>query len=320
MSLKRKMPYRGLLLEYRAAILLLFLFIIFTVMSRRFFTVDNIRQVLKNESLIAIVVCGQTMVIIGGGIDLSVGSLLMLCSAVTARLVVGNSLNPILIILTVLAIGALAGLVNGVLCTKGKIKPFIVTLAMMGIIRGLALIVTGGRNIPSVNAPWFLRIGQGRLFSIPIPILIAVVGIVLTIILIRMTTFGRGLYALGGNRKVAWLSGIRVSRIAIITYVLCGITAAVASIIQISWLASYAPTIGKNFELETILAAVIGGISLQGGKGHIVGAIFGVMFVGFIWNGLLMLGISFHLETIIIGIVFIAAVALDRFIQQQIQS
>jgi len=319
MSLKRKMLSRGLL-EYRAVIMLLALFIIFTVLSRHFFTVDNIRQVLKNEAIVAIVVCGQTMVIIGGGIDLSVGSLLVLCGAVTARLVVGNSLNPVLIILTVLAIGALAGLVNGVLCTKGKINPFIVTLAMMGIIRGVALIVTEGRNIQSVNPPWFLRIGQGRLFSIPIPILIAVVGIVLTIILIRMTTFGRGLYALGGNRKVAWLSGIRVNRIATITYVLCGMTAAVAGIIQISWLASYAPMIGLNFELETIIAAVIGGVSLLGGKGHIVGAILGVMFVGFIRNGLLLLGINFYLETIIIGIVFIAAVALDRFIQQQTQS
>ena len=319
MNLNRKKIYRDLI-EYRVTILFLAVFTIFTVLSRPFSTINNIRQVLVNDSPKTIIVCGQAMVILGGGIDLSVGSLMALCGAVTAKLVVENALNPVLIILTVLVIGALAGLVNGVSVVKGKINPFIVTLGTLSIFRGLALIVTGGRSIQSANAPWFLLIGQGVLFDVPVPILIVLVGIVMTIVLTRKTTFGRGLYALGGNYKAARLSGIRVNRITIITYVLTGVSVAIAGIIQASMLASFSPILGQGVELETILGAVIGGISLLGGRGHIFGAVFGSIFISFVRNGLLLLRIHYYLEIIIIGTIFIAAVALDRFIQQQTQS
>jgi len=300
--------------EYKIGLLFLVTFIIFTVLSRNFATVNNIRQVLRGSSINCVVVCGEAIVIIGGGIDLSVGSLMGLCGSVAAILVSGNALNPTLIILTVLAIGALGGLVNGVLCTKG-IPPFIVTLSTLSIFRGLALIVSKSRGITGANSPWFLRIGQGTLFAIPIPVFIVVVVAVLTIILTRKTTFGRSLYALGGNYEAAFLSGIRVNRITIITYVLTGITVAIAGIIQASRLASFSPMIGINSELEIILGAVIGGVSLLGGKGYIVGAILGSIFVSFVRNGLLLLGVHFYVETIIIGIVFIAAVVLDKYIQ-----
>lgn len=300
--------------------MLLAIFITFSLLSRRFTTVGNILQVLTNSSIRAVIVCGQTMVILGSGIDLSVGSLTALCGVATAILVAGNALNPVLIILTVLVIGALGGLVNGLLCIKGKLDPFIVTLSTMVIFRGLSLIMTGGKNIARFNVPWFLLIGQGKLFGIPVSILIVtVVGIVPTIVLTRKTIFGRGLYALGGNRKSTWLSGIRVDRIAIMTYVLTGVTVAIASIILVSMLASYTTQLGINLEIETILAAVIGGVSLLGGRGHVLGAICGVMFVSFLRNGLLILGISFYLETIIIGIVFIITIVLDRLVQQQLQ-
>lgn len=320
MELSKDKIYFKYLTEYRAIILCLALFIIFPLLSRRFLSVGNIFQVLMNATVQAVIVCGQAMVIIGGGIDLSVGSLMLLCAMFTAKLVVGNALHPILIILTVLAIGALGGLVNGVLSIKVKINPFIVTLSMMGIFKGLTLIITKGHNIAWVNAPWFTIIGQGKPFGIPISILIVItVGIIPSIILTRKTIFGRGLYALGGNHKVAWLSGIRVDRISIMTYVLTGVFVAVGALIMVSRIESYTPNLGVGLELETILAAVIGGVSLLGGRGNILGAILGVVFVSFLRNGLLIVGVNFYVETIIIGIVFIAVLALDRIVQQNFQ-
>ncbi len=271
---------------------------------------SNLSQVIRALSFIAIMAVGQSPVIISGGIDLAVGSLLGLTGVVTAVLLT-MGVNITLTIFAGLVVGLTSGLINGVIITKAKLPPFIVTLGSMSMVRGLAFAITGGETIRSLP-PEFLTIGQGSILEIPIPIvMMAVVALVVGYFL-RSSTWGRYVYAIGGNEQAALYSGVNVDRVKLIVYGLCGLCAGIAGVLFTSRFGVGQSTAGLGYELDVIAAAVIGGISLSGGRGTILGAIIGSLLMGILRNGLVLLNVSPYWQQFAIGVVIILAVILDR--------
>jgi ribose transport system permease protein len=278
--------------------------------SSTFLHWSNISQVIRALSFIAIMAVGQSVVIITGGIDLSVGSVLGLSAVVTAVLLNQNfGILPSLA--TGIVVGIVCGILNGLLVTKTKLPPFIATLGMMSVARGLAFALTGGetiRNLPSE----FLIIGQGSLLGLPIPIIMMILFAVVTGIMLVRTKWGRYVYAIGGNEDAAVYSGVNVDKVKLIVYALCGFSAGLAGVLFTSRFGVGQSTSGLGYELDVIAAAVIGGISLSGGRGTILGAIIGSLLMGILRNGLVLLNVSAYWQQVAIGIVIILAVVLDR--------
>jgi ribose transport system permease protein len=275
-----------------------------------FLSFSNISQVVRALSFIAIMAVGQSAVIIAGGIDLSVGSVLGVSGVVTAVLLNGT-LGVTASIVAGIAVGLVAGLANGILITKAKLPPFIATLAMMSIARGLAFGMTGGETIRNLPAG-FLMIGQGSILSIPIPIVIMAVFAAVIGYLLKATKWGRYTYAIGGNEEAAVYSGIDVDFMKILVYGLCGMSAGLAGVLFTSRFGVGQSTAGLGYELDVIAAAVIGGISLSGGRGTILGAIIGSLLMGILRNGLVLLDVSEYWQEVAIGLVILLAVILDR--------
>lgn len=271
---------------------------------------SNIAQVIRALSFIAIMAVGQSIVIISGGIDLSVGSVLGLTAVVTAV-----SLNLQFGIFITVVIGMLVGFAggvfNGVLITQAKLPPFIATLGMMSIARGIAFALTGGETIRNLPAE-FLIIGQGSIFSVPIPILIMILCAIVIGFFLKSTRWGRYVYAIGGNEEAALYSGVNVVKVKILVYSLCGLFAGIAGVLFTSRFGVGQSTSGLGYELDVIAAAVIGGISLSGGRGTILGAIIGALLMGILRNGLVLLNVSAYWQQVAIGLVIIFAVVLDR--------
>ena len=275
-----------------------------------FLSWSNLKDVLRELSFVAIMAVGQSMVIISGGIDLSVGSVLGLSGVMSAIALNGN-LSVFSSVLIGLLVGLVSGLMNGFLITKAKLPPFIATLGMMSIARGLAYTITGGETIRNLP-PQFLMIGQGEIFIIPIPIIIMVVLALIARYALKSTTWGRYVYAIGGNEEAAIYSGVNVEMIKIFVYSLCGFSAGLAGVLFTSRFGVGQSTAGNGYELDVIAAAVIGGISLSGGRGTITGAIIGAVFMGILRNGLILLSVSSYWQQFAIGLVIILAVVLDR--------
>jgi len=270
----------------------------------------NISQVIRALSFIAIMAVGQSLVIITGGIDLSVGSLLGFCGVVSAVLL-NDGFGTTLVILAGLIVGLASGLINGLMITKAKLPPFIATLGMMSIARGLAFALTGGETIRNLP-PDFLTIGQGVLLGIPIPIITMVVFGVIVAYYLKSTRWGRYIYAIGGNEEAAVYSGVNVGKMKILVYSLCGLSAGIAGVLFTARFGVGQSTSGLGYELDVIAAAVIGGISLSGGRGTIFGAIIGSIFMGILRNGLVLLNVSAYWQQVAIGLVIVLAVVLDR--------
>ena len=281
-------------------------------MSPNFLTVNNLMNVLRQVSINALIAFGMTFVILTGGIDLSVGSILALTGAVTAGLLAGG-MDPILAMLIGLVLGAILGAINGIIISKGNVAPFIATLATMTIYRGLTLVYTEGRPISGLgDSVSFQMIGKGYFLGIPVPVVTMIVSFAVLYFILKKTTFGRRVYAVGGNEEASRLSGIKVGRIKIYVYALTGALAALASLILTSRLNSAQPTAGNMFELDAIAAVVLGGTSLSGGRGWIVGTLIGALIIGVLNNGLNLIGVSSFFQQVVKGAVILLAVLIDR--------
>lgn len=288
--------------------------VVLTILSPYFLTLDNLFAIGLQMSVIAIMAIGQMMVIISAGIDLSVGSILALSGVVTTSFMAAG--YPMAVAIPAgMAVGLLCGTVNGLLISKGRIPPFITTLGMMGIARGVALIVSGGIGIQLIDVPAvFAWLGGGRVLGIvPVQVLITVVLAVLGFMLLRYTRLGRYTYAIGSNVEAVRLSGVSVSRYITWIYAISGLLCGLAGVILSSRLRSGQPTAGTGWELDVIAACVIGGASLSGGEGTILGALIGALIMGVLRNGCNLLDISAFWQQVAIGAVIVIAVFIDQY-------
>ncbi|HEF8772667.1 ribose ABC transporter permease [Providencia manganoxydans] len=302
------------LMEQKSLIALLVLIAVVSSLSPNFFTLNNLFNILQQTSVNAIMAVGMTLVILTSGIDLSVGSLLALTGAVAASMV-GADVNAFVAVAGALALGAAIGACTGVIVAKGKVQAFIATLVMMLLLRGVTRVYTDGSPINtgfSDNADLFGWFGIGRPLGIPTPIWLMIIVFAAAWYLLHHTRLGRYIYALGGNESATRLSGINVDRIKIIVYSLCGLLAALASVIEVARLSSAQPMAGNGYELDAIAAVVLGGTSLAGGKGRIVGTLIGALILGFLNNGLNLLGISSNYQMIVKAVVILLAVLVDN--------
>ncbi|MCJ8014945.1 ribose ABC transporter permease RbsC [Paenibacillus sp. KQZ6P-2] len=291
---------------------LIIMIIIVSVLNPSFLQPLNILNLLRQVSINALIAFGMTFVILTGGIDLSVGSILALSSAFVANMLVAG-FDPILAIIIGCLLGGVMGMINGLLITKGKMAPFIATLATMTIFRGLTLVYTDGNPITGLgDSMTFQLFGRGYQFGIPVPAITMMITFAILWVILHKTSFGRKTYAIGGNEKAAIVSGIKVTRVKIMIYSLAGMLSALAGTILTSRLNSAQPTAGTSYELDAIAAVVLGGTSLSGGRGRIVGTLIGALIIGTLNNGLNLLGVSSFYQMVVKGIVILIAVLIDR--------
>jgi ribose transport system permease protein len=288
--------------------------VVLWILTPHFLTVSNLLNVLEQSAINAIVAAGMTFVIISGGIDLSVGSVLALAGIVLASLLQAGVGLPIAMTVA-LASAAICGLLNGLFVTLGRLPPFIATLGMMSVARGLALIWAEGRPISGFSES-FRLMATGRPLGIPAPVLITLVVYAIAHVALAHSVFGRSIYAIGGNEEASRLSGVPVRFHKVGAYVVCGLTSGVAAVVLTARLNSAQPTAGIMYELDAIAATVIGGTSLFGGEGTLVGALIGALIMGVLRNGLNLLNVSSFVQQFVIGIVIIAAVLIDTALKR----
>jgi ribose transport system permease protein len=294
---------------------LLTLCVILWAATPHFLTVSNLLNVLEQTALNAVVAVGMTFVIISGGIDLSVGSVLALAGICLALALEAGVPAPAAIGLA-LVVGTGCGLINGVLITRGRLPPFIATLGMMSVARGVALMLAEGRPISGFSEG-FRAIATERLLAIPGPVLITIVIYAVAHFVLTRTVFGRTTYAIGGNEEAARLSGVQVLFHKTAVYGVAGLTSAAAAVVLTARLNSAQPTAGTMYELDAIAATVIGGSSLLGGEGTVTGTLIGALIMGVLRNGLNLLNVSSFLQQVVIGVVIIGAVLVDMSLKRQ---
>ena len=280
------------------------------VTSRAFLKSQNMFNVLRQISTNLYLACGMTMVIILGGLDLSVGSIVALSGCVAAAGVVRYGLPLPAAILLGLCVGVVFGMFNGAIIAKTTIPPFIVTLATMDIARGFAYVYTGGSPVRIVSKEWQF-IGAGYIGKIPTPVVILVIVLIITGILMNSTKFGRHIYAVGGNVQAAIFSGISVTKVKFWVYTYSGLMAGIAGVVLASRMYSGQPTAGNGAELDAIAAVVVGGTSMSGGAGKIGGTIIGALIIGFLNNGLNLMNVNSFWQYVVKGIVILLAVFMD---------
>jgi len=300
--------------EQKSLIALLILIAVVATQSSNFFTLANLFNILQQTSVNAIMAVGMTLVILAAGIDLSVGSLLAFTGALVASLI-GHEVNALLAVAVALIAGGLIGGITGMVIAWGRVQAFIATLVMMLLLRGATMVFTDGSPIStgfSDNSDYFSLIGVGQLAGVPTPVWIMAVVFIAAGYLLNHTRLGRYIYALGGNEAATRLSGINVTRIKITVYALCGGLAALAGTIEVARLSSAQPTAGTGYELDAIAAVVLGGCSLSGGRGRITGTLIGALILGFLNNGLNLMGVSSYFQMIVKAIVILLAVLADN--------
>lgn len=295
-------------------IALIALMIVITLINPSFMTTNNLLNLLLQVTANGFIAFGMTFVILTSGIDLSVGSILALSSAVSAGLISQGFPVPIAIIVA-LILGGVFGMLNGVLIAYGKMAPFIVTLATMTIFRGATLVYSDGNPITKGLGDSFLFqfIGQGYIFGIPFPVILMFIVFLALYVLLHKTAFGKSVYALGGNERAAYISGIKLNKVKILIYTISGIMASISGLIVSSRLSSAQPQAGSSYEMDAIAAVVLGGTSLSGGKGRLFGTLIGALIIGVLNNGLNIIGVSAFWQQVVKGIVIILAVLLDSF-------
>ncbi|GAA4636510.1 hypothetical protein GCM10023196_086560 [Actinoallomurus vinaceus] len=305
----------SVLSENGSLIGLIVLVVALTLLSGDFLTVTNLLNVGVQAAVTAILAFGQTYVIISAGIDLSVGAVAALSAVVLAWTATSNGMPWPLATGFALLVGIACGLVNGALITYGKLPPFIATLAMQGVARGLGLVISQGSPIALPDSVSHLGDTIGS--YLPVPVIVMLVMGVITAVVLNRTYAGRAMYAIGGNEEAARLSGIKVTRQKLITYALAGGFAAVAGIVLASRLASAQPQAALGYELDAIAAVVIGGASLSGGKGKALGTFVGALILAVLRNGLNLLSVSAFWQQVVIGVVIALAVLLDTLRRRQ---
>ena len=315
------LTYNRSLKQFQSIIALLVLCIVLSVMTDKFFTAENVVNVLRQVAVNACIATGMTLIVLTGGIDLSVGSVLALCGAITAGLLKNGLQFPssdLFVGFTILGavlggliIGSLLGLFNGLTITTFKVPPFVATLAMLTIARGFTMLYTGGHPISNLGSD-FAVIGTGSFIGIPVPVWIAIAVVLFAMFITQKTKLGRYIYAIGGNETAAKLSGIRVNRVKLIVYSIGAALAAVGGVIVTSRLDSAQPNAGISYELDAIAAVVIGGTSLNGGKGTVWGTVIGAVIIGVLNNGLVLLNVSPFWQQVVKGGVILLAVIVDK--------
>ena len=304
--------------KYATLLILIILLIAMAFLTDRFFTLKNLTNVGRQISLNAFITIGMTLVIISGGIDLSVGGVCALSCCMCAKLV-NETGNVYLAIAVTLLLGIAVGFFNGFIVSATGIAPFIVTLSTVSITNGITLVATNASPTPINNAV-LKRIGQGVFIGIPIPIYIMVVMALLAAFIMTKTKFGRYIYAIGGNEKSAIVAGIRVPTVKLLVYIISGFLSAFTAVIYTGRLSSGVPSLGDGFEMDAITSAVIGGASLSGGQGGIWGTLIGAVIIGILDNALNLLNINSYFQEIVTGTVVLLAVLFDFFIQSRIAS
>jgi inositol transport system permease protein len=282
--------------------------VFFGAINPNFWTMTNLTNVARQVSILALISVGETFAILSAGIDLSVGSLLAIVSVICAQTMLEYGVAAG--ILAGILIGAVCGLINGLLIAKARIPPFIATLAMLVGARGAALTLSGGLPIAGLPKS-FLTIGAGYILGIPIPAIIAAIVMLIGYFILSRTSFGRSVYAVGGNEEAAMLSGINVARVKILVYLLSGICAGIAGVVLTSRVISGQPTLGEVQELYAIAAVVIGGSKISGGYGGVGKTVLGVLVLGLLNNGLNLIRVSSYVQLIVIGVIIVLAVYVD---------
>jgi ribose transport system permease protein len=313
--------YNKYFIRFQSLIALFILCLVISMLSDNFFTINNGWNVMRQIAVNVCISVGMTLVILTAGIDLSVGSVLALCGAITAGLLkygielpsaslfIGFTLLGA--VLAGLLAGTILGLFNGWTITKFKVPPFVATLAMLTIARGLTMLWTKGHPISNLGTD-FAYFGTGWLLGIPVPVWIAAIVVLLAVFITQKTKLGRYIYAIGGNENAAKLSAINIKRVKITVYAIAGALAALGGLIITSRLDSAQPNAGASYELDAIAAVVIGGTSLSGGKGSIWGTVLGAVIIGVLNNGLVLLDVSPFWQQVVKGAVILLAVIIDR--------
>lgn len=305
-KLKNKMHNLGPLIG------LIGLAVIITIINQDFLSFNNIMNLLRQVSINGLIAFGMTLVILTGGIDLSVGSTLAFSSVMMADLLL-KGINPVLAILLACLIGMIMGAINGAIITYGKIEPFICTLATMTIFRGLTMVFTNGNPISNISDSFLFQVfGKGYILGIPVPVVTMLIAFIIVFIVLSKTSLGKKIYAVGGSEKVSKVIGISSAKIKIFVYSMSGLLASLAGTILASRLNSVSPQVGQSYELDAIAAVVLGGTSLSGGKGRISGTLIGALIIGVLNNGLNLLGVSSFYQLIVKGVVILFAVLVDR--------
>ena len=308
---RRPINVSALLAQYGILLVFVLLCVVLTFANPFFLTEQNISNVLRQTSINGILAIGMTYVILTGGIDLSVGSVLAFSSMVAASLVSGERPQGVFVaVMAGLGTGAALGMVNGLLVSRFGVPPFVATLGMLSVARGLTFIYTDGTPIPNLS-PAFRTIGQGFVGPIPVPVFIFAGVALLFWWVLKYTTFGRYIYAVGGNERSARTSGVNTRGVLFGAYIIAGSLAGLAGLILTARTTSALPQAGVSYELDAIAAVVIGGTSLSGGTGSVLGTVIGALIIGVINNGLDLLGVSSYYQQVIKGVIIITAVLLD---------
>lgn len=290
---------------------LVIILIVSGIATDTFFSDYNVKNVLRSAAVNGLLSFGMLFVILSGGIDLSVGSVLAFSSMVMAKLIVAGTPAGLAILVSLL-IGGIAGAINGILISKGRIQAMIATLATALVFRGLTLYISNAVPVSRLGDGVIGWMGRGFLLGIPVPVYILLLVFGVSLFVLRKTVFGKSVYAIGGNIKGAQLSGIKVESKIIYVYIISGILAALAGVILTSRIDSAVPTAAIGYETNAIAATVIGGASLAGGRGKATNTLIGILIIAIIGNLLNLLGVSDHLQQIVTGLIIIAAVLADR--------
>ncbi|MGC4001568.1 MAG: ribose ABC transporter permease [Anaeromyxobacter sp.] len=305
--------WRELLSAYGIQLAFVALVIVLAVLSPSFRDVGNVITIFRQIAVIAVLAFGMTVVVLTAGIDLSVGSMLALSGAVAAGLAAQAGWPPALAIAAALAVGLLLGLHNGFFAGVIGVAPFIATLGGLTIFRGLALVYTGGRPITGLPDA-FTTIGSSAWLGLPSPIWVMLGFLLVTHLILRYTALGRAIYAVGGNEEAARLSGLPVTKVKLFAYAYCGLASAVGALVLTGRLNSAQPTAGVGFELDAIAAVVVGGTSLFGGKGGVLGTLLGAAILGVLNNGMNLMNVDPFFQGIAKGYVILGAVTLERLV------
>lgn len=309
MILKKAIKNTG---EYGSQIALIIIWIALSALSADFRSMNNIFSLLRQSAINGFIAFGMTSVILTGGIDLSVGSILALQAVLCAHLLKA-SFPSLLVILLIFASGVVLGILNALMVVKGKLQPFIATLVSMSAYRGLSLIFSGGRPISNLsNDVFFSAIGRGSVLAVPVPVIILFLVFLAFYFFLHKTVMGRHIYAVGSNSKAAALAGISVSKVQFTVYSLSALMSSVAALLIVSRLSSAQPTMGAGYELDAIAAVALGGTSMSGGRGKIMDTLTGVLIIASLNNGMNLLGVVSYYQQLVKAAVILFAVLADR--------
>ena len=304
-----------LLAKYGILFVFIALCIFFGALNPVFFSQENIFNVFRQVAVVGIVAVGMTFVLLTGGIDLSVGSLIGIASVTVAKLMLANVYLPLAVLIT-LAICTLFGFLNAVFINELQIPPLVVTLGTMTALRGVAFLVTGGLPVFGFSRA-LANIGQGYIWIVPVPVIVMALTFLGGYLVLNQMKYGRYIYGVGGNEEASRLSGIKVKRVKYLVYSISGALSGLAGIVLLSRINSGQPKAGQGYEMDVITAVVLGGVSISGGEGNIGFVVVGVLIMGVLSNGMILLNVNEYVQWVVKGLVLIAAVGFDRYSQMR---